>query len=269
MDVFEKDGISLQGSVDGNVLIPDSDGYVGKLSSGFVNIDIKIAEGHNVFCVVVDGKKNVNLKHDTACDAEVVEPGRHYRMKIQIKQGLTGIFHTEYPNNNMRLVEIFDDGRVKMWEASLVSQGGDFFLVIQEVYEFRCYDTGGVLCCPYFETEFRSWPQLILVLGRLFHSLGIDLPQWHGELPEADLLFEGLGQVTAGVLWFNVAQGIGAVQTRDGSARVHWSQITRNGSRLAYLVPGETVQFTAMRTRYQTKARKTSFSREVVGVRLI
>lgn len=247
--------VSLGLTFQGERIEIQENGYVGRLTPGQASIEVVTLHDH-LHGFTVDGRKNIlpkrNLSH---CEGE-----RHYEIKIQIKAGLNGVYYTEYPQNNLRLLEIGPDGALHIWEIALISQDGDFFLTTQKTYETYCYREGGKLICP----RFAEWPQLVDFIKKIVGD-GVKKIPAHETPDKENSGAPDLAPNTGYVLWFNHAQGIGAIQTPDGTARVHWRQIARR-NRLAFLASGEIVRYASLDRPTHTKARPTSFKKEVLGV---
>ncbi len=266
MDAFSENLIQAYVQRGGSDLDMDGDSCIGKMRVGWCDLHVKVAETTRVVAFISDGKRNVAVKHDVAKDLS--EQGSHYKLRVQIKDGLTGICHTEYPSNAIRLIEAREGGSLTLYEASIVSQNGEFYCPVQEQYDVRCYADGDTVRCPYFETPKHHWPQLMSVLTAIVDSLGVSLPKWVAQKAETDYSFSGIKSGMAGVEWYNAASGVGGLITDQGPARVHWSQITRQGERFAYLTAGEIVTYSALRAPHITKDRKTRYVLEAFDVRL-
>ncbi|MDP4038741.1 MAG: hypothetical protein Q8P54_02135 [bacterium] len=70
---------------------------------------------------------------------------------------------------------------------------------------------------------------------------------------------------TARVIWWNCAQGLGAIAAPEGAARVHWTELPI-GDELAYLSKGQLVSYSCFKPPESTCGRSTSFQREAVAV---
>lgn len=257
------DGVGIRLTVEGVSADISRTAYVGEIAKIFPGcescISVHVPRGRNIYGISVDGKKNVALKKDCVLCEEPPYEGRMYQTFVQVKKGKDGAYHTEYPDNNMRLLEIESNGTVRLWEIALISQASEFFITVQKVYEAQCYhDKGGSVVCP----PFAKWPQMNDLLVKLM--AGIELPV-AGECKE-ETQSEKLPSNTARVVWFNLAQGFGMLATPDGPARVHWREIAKREAGLAYLVSGEYVRYEKLRDPVQTKPRQTSFQKEATGV---
>lgn len=259
-------GVLTHLTMSGTILPSAKDGFIGYLSGG----DQTVLEAYvlepelNIYGFTVDGKKNVVLKKDWALVADPPLNCRKYLQKITVKISEEGVAHTEYPNNNMRIISVDDNGQTQISEVALISQNGYFFLTIQTTYEFQCYHQGKILTAPMFDSR---WPQLVQFIRGLPMEIS-KLPDFSEYAPSPAQKKRNLEPQTGRVLWFNFSQGIGAIETSEGNARVHWSQI-KPRPRLAYLEPNELVSYKKLMEPVQTKARNTSFPRDALGVKVL
>ena len=252
-------GVSILLGFNGRTKPIAVDGHVGQLKEGVAEIWAKVDLRYTsiTWGVNVDGQKNVVLKKNRA---EADEDGAVYVCRIPIKVGLTGTLHTEYPGNHLRLIRL-DGRKVQIWEIALVSQNGEFFVTEQMTYMVNCYRDNGKLTCP----QFQKWPQMIELLNKLLADKMDRFSPISEYQPEDEVTADVLEKGQGWVLWWNCAQGLGAIITPDGALRVHWSEVAKR-PRLAYLVAGEIVRYDGIRLPVQTKARFTSFGKEAVGV---
>lgn len=252
-------GVVIELEKDGQVLEVEPDGYVGELTNGQAVITATVLRGYPFIGIDVDGKKNISPKKDWS----EKEGEKVFQTKIPIKTGEKGgVNHTEYPNNNLRLLEVHHNGQVALWEISLISQEGYFFLTTQTTYDAKCCRDGDkIFCAP-----FVKWPQMLSLLGE--KMAGQNLPPANDYKSAPSLSSNGLATNTGRVAWFNWAQGFGCMLTPEGMARVHWSQILREG-RLAFLETGDLVSYKYLMKPNQTKTRRTAFPREAYVVSLL
>ena len=255
------DGVILNVFFGGRALEVEEDGYVGRLERGQAAIDVRVLPGASILGFTVNGKKDVTPKADLAPTADPPEEGHYYRLSVPIKTNAEGIHYTDYLQNNLRLLRLDGDGKVRMWEIALISQGGDFFLTAQPTYTAQCYQDGDAIVCP----RFARWPQMLDFLGSLLEGVGKVSHSAEYRDDEEEPSADGLEACTGRVIWFNLAQGLGAIITPSGAARVHWSGIAKR-PRLAYLAKGELVSFKELQEPRQTKPRLTAFDYEAVGV---
>jgi cold shock CspA family protein len=243
----------------------DIDGHLGKIMGACkVKIVAKVSEkeADNVFAINVDGKKNVVLKKNFSETPEQ----KLYLNAVEIKTN-GQVFHTEYPNNHLRLLVIGKKGNIQIWEIALISQDGEFFVTQQKVWNTYCYNNYERVSCPLFEGP-KGWPQMVEILKGLL-SNRIDRIALVSEAKEEDVNLDNTVVLEAKmgvVVWFNQAQGFGVIKTNQGPARVHWTNIDRKNSRRAYLEPKETVNFKQLVPPRITKGRKTAMNFDAVGI---
>jgi len=213
-----------------------------------------------VWPVRVDGQKNIMHAHD---DSEV-ESVILCRTAIRLKESQSGVAHTQYPDNHVRLLRRVGPSAVELWEIALVSQNGVFWVTTQKTYSIAVgIDESGEFVCPQFA---ERWPQLVSFLSELFEDEELPVIADDPIVETPATLTENQGIV----LWWNAAQQMGAIATAKGNARVHWSQIVaQNGSR-RFLTPSQQVVFDHLRKpKVAPDGRPTEFNKEAVGVKPI
>lgn len=278
-------GVTVRLLVDGEERNVEKDGYCGHFrphsekNGQTVVLEVRVKPGSHGYGIAVDGNKGVQVRRDWLPHESSDENGRLFRQRVEIKLDQQSIPHTEFATNNIRLLKLYNTGNVEIWTICLISQEGEFFLVIQRDYHVKCYyNLQGVgFFCPYFTTPPHEWLQLVDVLKKLFtEDVGVgnfvfDKKYQPEFVPPAYDLPEDQGIV----LWWSASNGFGAVQTKTGTARVHWRQVPKR-SRRRFLIPGEMVRFAALRTPIQkrppatsaAKYRATRFQKEAVGISL-
>lgn len=282
--ILFEDAFSIRLYKGGREIEQEADGFIAerfRLAEGtscHVDMHVEILGGAKVLAFMVGGTKNLDLMRDINFgDRRTIDPGRRYKLRVEVKPTNpppdsgrpAGIPHTEYPANAMRFVE-YRDGKLIFYSAALVSQHGQFFLIIQEQYDVRCYNAAGVVRCPYFEGQGHQWPQLLAVLPEIFEHFGVTLPPYMGQAAETDYTFPKLAAGTAGVEHWDAANGVGGLMLADGQrARVHWEQVTRPSGRRAYLAAGEIVRVSEIIPPVLTKERETKYKFEARGVTVI
>jgi len=253
-------GISTQVMWGEDSLKISEDGCLGKLDDHLpLRLKVTIGpEAGNFLVVTVDGKKNIIPK-------EVKKSGGNltYKLTIPVRKSEDGEFFTPYPQNNLRLLKLDPNGQFQIWEIAVISQHGKFFLTTQKTIGATCYRDGGNVTMPAVK-----WPQLLTFLQGRLKPDNLPLIAQYRRAPAQVL--ENLSSNEGLVLWFNIAQGIGAIVTGEGIVRVHWSEINRgNGYHLQFLKSGERIKFTHLQKLTHTgKNRPTKFGWEVHGVRL-
>ena len=251
-------GIDIYFWYEGKMREMASDGCVGRLRIGQALLGISIDSNFSFSPFSVDGKKNVVLRKQK--DAPSFCEGKWYEQNINIKLGqFGGVAHTEYNDNNIRLLEIRGDV-VGVYEIALVSIEGNFFVTQQCVYSTRCYRNAEEIWSP----KFENWPQMLTLLKGLFNGANLpDVSEYKTPEEKTESFASNIGRV----LWWNCTQGFGAIQTSEGVARVHYSNVHRPGERLPYLKAGELVTFARLINPSQTQHRATTFKKEAKGIR--
>jgi cold shock CspA family protein len=166
------------------------------------------------------------------------------------------------PQNQMKLIRLFKNGRMQIWEISVVTRKGDFFLVIELVWDVKHYRSidGDHIVCP----ALYKWGTLLSIttlhpkLENLEHVNKYEEP----EEITADGLPDGQGRVQ----WWNNSLGYGGIVTHNGPAFIHYENISSNGSRLISLQKRQVVTFTTLKPI--PIQRRSKYSEEAVGVTL-
>jgi len=68
------------------------------------------------------------------------------------------------------------------------------------------------------------------------------------------------------VIWWNIAQGVGAVQTGRGAARAHWSQIAAGKRKFRYLLEGERIHCNVVPLELREDSRPSTFKWEAQNI---
>jgi hypothetical protein len=280
MDINELPGVTVSLWLAGQEVTVDSEGCVqAKLQEGDQLILRVTHRRTDVHGFQVDGSKNVYLARNHG-----TEEYRDYRRVLLIKRSQkdTRVLHTEYPENNVRLVEITANGtRFATYEACLISQPARgrntltnrFYLCFQRVYEAGLYEDDGFLSCPRFQEqneERLNWHSLMDAIEDLI-EIG-KLPARSEYQPENDSVdLIGLPENGAVVKWYNVANGFGCVQLADGRvASIHWTQAPSRGEgHRRYVVSGERLLVGAVEPHRGTKNRASTFEHAVVATHLL
>jgi cold shock CspA family protein len=243
----------------------DKDGHLGKIMGACkVQIIAKVSEkeADNVFAINVDGKKNVVLKKNFSETPEQ----KLYLNAVEIKTN-GQVFHTEYPNNHLRLLVVGKKGNIQIWEIALISQDGEFFVTQQKVWNTYCYNNHERVSCPLFEGA-KGWPQMVETLKGLLSDQIAHLPSIEGK-KEEDINLAGTKVTRSNsgvVVWWNQAQGYGVIKTPEGVAIAHWSNITRPNSQRAYLLPNEQVNFKNLVPSRSTKGRPSVIRHQAIDI---
>ena len=233
----------------GKTIPIEEDGYVGRLIGKatlelVVKLNIWSRNRGGILVFSKDGKHNVVLKKDLA---QPPEDGRRYQAKMTLRKNSDLVSYTEHPQNTIGIAEITSDGKVTIHYVALISQNGDFFVTVQEMYKGQCYyavENGYSVC------GFAKWPQLAELVKAACLKMKLEEilaspPTATEREKEPEPLAADLPQNVGRVLWFDASSGVGAVIIHNDVARVHWSQITRSDRR-KFLLVGEYVSFTTI-----------------------
>lgn len=238
-----------------NVVLPMDRGYVGRIEE-VGSVILKVTAPREAHCFTVDRNKNI-----FPVDSEVTNgTERVHQLGIPIVRDNRGTFCTLYPDNNLRLLSLQNGNIISIFEIALVSQGGDFYITKQPTYEAELFrNKAGEICCP----TLNNWPAIIPFLNDLFGENPNGFISIAEYVPKQEKERLPLEKNIGVVIWYNIAQGLGAIQTGEGVARVHWSQIRMSG--FVFLIPGEYIMFSALRSPRQG-SRPTSFNYEAIDV---
>ncbi len=239
------------------------DGYLGMFypPAQFM-IDLELRRGAYCSVFEVDGKKNIQLKQDWCGYLEEI-PLRSYQKFVSIKTNDQGAYFTHYPENNVRIVQATEQGMV-LFEVSIIAQKNKFYFCKQQTHTIRCYCKEGMICCP----DYQRWPQISQLANQIYQGQAKDLlPDISVFQPLQGLSNNGLKPKQGRVVWFNFAQGYGALQTPKGMARIHWSEIIAPTRQRAYLQANDVVEFEQLKTPPVNGKRETSFQLEAYRVK--
>lgn len=286
-------GVTLEVYKQRRQLIPESDGYLGQLYSGFAVILAVIDPGADpTVGLFRDGKDHYILQKDWLnnprteaqqqahhmylTDRSFVPETKVYGIKIPVRvdQRRT-IAAVHYPENMFVLAQYERDhseqltGKVRVWKIAVISQGKDFFFTTQLTYDVTGYRSHtGATCFPRLQGHHQ--------LERLLVSRApADLPFVSDASfnQNPSLATHGLPH-RVGVVddWYD-ARNMGCIITDRGPARVHWTEIPPRPRR-RFLVAGERVRFTELRkppinprTKHR-KMRKARFELQAYGVEI-
>ncbi len=246
--------------------------YVGKVT---VNAELEVIisplmDGARIYAIETPGKKIERKRNWNPSITPAV-----YRKKIRVHHD--PMFHVgpyTRPNggeNFFRILVIKDD-YLEHVEIGLVSQKGKFFAVKQLTRQGSVYydQKHGKA----FFSQFNDWPDMTEFLTDIMSSfmtgkkLGPVPDYTPNGLPATE--HEELTDDTAETVWWSLIQQIGMVIDRQGRvARIHWENLKRPGSELAYLAPGEIVKFEKIGPPRQNPERKTTFKWEIYGAKVI
>ncbi len=262
----------------------EPDGYLGETAANCFYLDIEVPPGYQAIGFNVADDRSVTMARDWRAKPqdeedpalETPEGTRIYRRNVPVVESDLRLSAktTKYPQNNLRILQNLGDGYFQQWRVSIVSQDGHFFLVTEKMYEpFRCYRSGDSVICP---THQEKWGSFVTFLNLALRGSAQQALPPIRELAEDEEKKQpkakpnGISQGQGRVIWYSQAEQMGMVMTKEGAARVHWTNIkSRGDSRLAHLNEGELVSYEELTRPHLTRARSTGFKLEAVGVRLI
>jgi cold shock CspA family protein len=215
-------------------------------------VDLRVLDvPEHVYGFHVDGNRNIRSK--SRCYSG-------FSTSVRIKKTNpppavdreSGILHTEQTENHIRFLEMDTEkaGRMRVWEISLISRNGAFFLTQQLVYDFAVYRQLGngsswdLTSRRFGRNAPQEWPSL---MGFCEEALK-EAEKWNfipnrPREPNHDMLEPSQHGFTAVVDWFNVRVGLGALQVTPATqARVHFSDI-ETSRQIPYLESGERVHY--------------------------
>lgn len=246
---------------EGKKLEIEPDGHVGKLEAGTARLVLKVAPGSdNVHVFLTDGTGKVQLKKNETPASRIGEVGRMFRLNIPIVPLGDGSYaYTKYPYNVIRLLDVGSGGAFAIWEISLISQHGEFFLVANKTTESKVLHRDSGMVCPAldFAPHVRGYVCQQYAERRSELASAEDTPE--------TVMVDEFQPYMGRVLWWSTPQGFGAILTLQGEARVHWTQVRRLAGKRAYLIAGEVVKFVDLKAPHQS-GRPTRFTLEAVGV---
>lgn len=172
--------------------------------------------------------------------------------------------YISWPMNHMRLFCLNGTtGLFQLWEISLVSQDGNFYLCCQQGRGGQCYQNDGRLICP----EYENWGSMHHLMFRWHETTEFLKPIAQYTTPKPPAALNGLPDNHARIEWYNLARGMGVITTTKGAAYVHHTEIVHSGSPCLRELPNQgVVSFKELRS---PKSKRTSIPLEAVGVKLL
>jgi cold shock CspA family protein len=257
MGVLEKQGIKITVFRNRQEIKPEGDGFLGKFDGGVFRIEISYEKRAGApFCLAVNKLKNIIM-------AEEIYPQKStatFQLQVQMKKTRLRENYIEYPGNNLRLILFGENGKAEHWEIAVICQNNQVFLTKQRTYEFQFFkNTTGEICCPEFD---QKWPQLITICGSHLASKKGILPVSQ-YIPTRQKKYTNIPPKYGVVKWWNIAQGFGVIETKAGTAKVHWKSILPNSHKLLQLFPGQMVSCQEL---IENQSRQSKFSLEAIGV---
>lgn len=240
------DGVRVGMYAAESVLSLDEEGYVGSCAELFGKLaqnaqgivakaTVEIRTSRSDIVVLSGGRPQDGLavKRDLSRDApedeeirerwakrfvfgEPKKGERVYQWRVPVLRGPSG--HYLKPHQNfVRVLEVDLYGAFSLWEVALVAQDGELFVAQQRVYETRCYEDGGVVVCPFFEGQDRSWPGLVEILRAIFANRVETLLPVSAHEP-AQPIAADLGEGEGVVLFYSFAKDFGAIRLANGES---------------------------------------------------
>lgn len=192
---------------------------------------------------------------------------------VETKASKPGVYDINfYEGSSLRFLRVDKFGNVHVYETSMVAQEFMIYMPTQEIYTARFYRTDDhKIVCPK-DNALAAWSQMVefvtaLFIGRYGNEgiLALDHISTYKPKPAVDPAM--LGDHEGIVKFWNTARGVGGVQTRNGMAKIHFSQVeVPEGmpKRAIILKAGQRITFNETR-----KGKKdTSFPFELCGVRI-
>lgn len=149
---------------------------------------------------------------------------REFEVNISLKIN-GGKMYTFYPENSVNLLALSREGRVRMYQYSIVGRWGDLFLSKQMLFEGEMKN-GEIFCPTTPWMSMESWCKIWEegVIKRRFKEWGWLIPENKESREFSPILVKN----KAFVLWFNIAMGYGYARLKDGRvARIHWSNLPK------------------------------------------
>lgn len=295
-------GVSLTIYKQDRQLTPDDDGYLGKLYSGYVVLEARVAAGGPVIGLQQQSRDRYSPARDWMQLAHVspnpspliarrfwyqqgpawyAAVGRMlpagmkvYRHKVALdaNQANANSF-VPYPNNLLALARYEHNGqgftnRVSLWKYALISQHDDqYFVSVQKMYETTAHQNGKRACFP----RFTQHPTLEMILVDNLPD-GIHLTPVSEYRDEEGPALKHLRYNEGIVINWYEARGVGMVLTKQGEARVVWRDIPGR-PRKSFLIPGEVVTIERLgpptageKTRFRPQPRKSNIALQAYGV---
>lgn len=267
----------------GYVINAEPDGHLDETETAYFRLEIEIPPGYEAIGFNVAKNRDVTIARDWRAKPqddedpalEKPEGTRIYRRTVPVVETSNEpyIKTTKFRQNNLRILQNLGSGYFQQWRVSVVSQNEHFFLVTEKMYEtFRCYRSGNSVRCPAHQ---EKWGAFVTFLNFALRGSAQEALPPIRELAEDEekehpkAKPNGISQGQGRVVWYSQAEQMGMVMTKEGAARVHWTNIKpRSDSRLAHLKEGELVSYEKL-IKPQASRGLTGFKLEAVGVKLI
>lgn len=269
--------------------VDQPDGFLGDLGAGRISMELwfddRVGPQGSVVACTIDNKRHHIPLVNRRPEMNVAPEGEYpvYRRAVSITTSDAGIAYTMFPANLARILRVVPAaGRlsVEIYEVSIISQKGAFFVCFQQTNEVPVFlANDGSLMFPSLEDgPMKDFIQKFV--GGFLGGNPTKIPSISEYVGSSRMDGSDLSDGEARVIWFNQAQGYGLVVTRrDGKAieaRIHWSALPerwiqdgRPGRKVVYR--GEIISYDeisaprmGVATGYATP-RQTTFQWEVVG----
>lgn len=248
-------------------VVVDSDGFIGPIVSvghGTIRLELLLSNP-NTIALVPYMEQGVRV-----CKKRVEEDGS-YQLRVEVKKAdRSSVYHTERTQNHLNILHLEREGenvRLRVWEISLISQYGNFFLITQErdsVLVFTA-DDKIVYSEEYMMKDHPFWTSFRELAQTVIREKGIVLSV-NGQMAKIPVA-ENLPQNTGICIHFRLAHGVGMILTPDnGMVAVHYSAI-RSRNRLAFLERGSLVRYNGVSKKLDTWQHKSQLQMQAFGVR--
>jgi hypothetical protein len=237
----------------------DPDG-IGRIQSIQLRLVVALPP-RGIIAFRVQGRKEIQGIVDVAPRGSM---GALHQAIIPVSRTEEGMSYVHYPQNHLRLLAVNPlNGEFAIQELAVVSQDGNFYFLREVTKTGRFYrNDAGKAVCP----SLANWEQFQEFIGdryavasRCFEPVAAAPTSFEEELAAPRLANFGR------VLFWHAAEGIGCLLTKQGRAKVHWSQLIsdKQGKRLG-LQRGQVVRFCGIGSPIRND--RTAHRLEVTGV---
>jgi len=242
------------------------------LPNGFVNTISRVAPHGDVIIEIEFEDENPNVFFPILIDPstrEVTElkcasgggPSRIARF-TRTDKGWIKVRHT----GEIRFLVVSPEGECELWNIALVPQKENLFLIFQRMFRETVYTYNGEIGSPVLYLV-KAWKNINSFIGNKFADStdGIRFPDLadYSPVPKP-------APVDGEVIHYSLKDQTGAVMTRKGPAKVHYSSVVKARDGLRYLIEGERVKYdlTGVTPKHGSQ-RETTFEWEVKNVSLV
>jgi hypothetical protein len=235
-------------------------GYLGVLTPGTIAVTLTINQAACSFGKFYGlervGQLDVTLKRDHSEEDNI----KIYIRNIPVFDGGTKGPYTKYPDNHFKLLEILVTGHFRIWEIAITKRGGVFYLSTQPVWDEYAFRKGNKVVVP----AMPAWESLRKILQGLIKPSYLASTKSYE--PKPAITTEGLVTKQGRVIWWNEANGIGALATATGIARFHRRNLVVQHEWVTF-EKGEIVKYKNLTIPHLNEGEKTtSFKLEAIGV---